>query len=242
MRAERRGGAPGCRDEAHLDAQALLELLAGGKERLGGGKLQVPELVLHPGGGSAAWWGYGDARGGRRMRPGASTHLLLNFSGYFSRMTWKRCAMEASCGGQMGAVWRADTRPCCASPSPAAPSPTHHPNGEVVVDDLIGHGVTSLGGAGGQHPQMPAVHLHHAAALDVLQDLHQVLPIVACGWRWGRHGIRGAEGDTGLPTSHPTAHLHPSAGIAPGRCRCPGAERPRVVVGEGWLCLQGEVQ
>lgn len=32
------------------------------------------------------------------MQPGDSTHLLLNFSGYFSRMTWKRCAMEASCG------------------------------------------------------------------------------------------------------------------------------------------------
>lgn len=59
-------GAQGCRDEAHLNAQTLLELLAGGKERLGGGEFQVPELVLHPRGGrgGTAWWGHGDMRGG----------------------------------------------------------------------------------------------------------------------------------------------------------------------------------
>ena len=58
-------GAQGCRDEAHLNAQTLLELLAGGKERLGGGEFQVPELVLHPrgGGGGTAWWWNWDQNG-----------------------------------------------------------------------------------------------------------------------------------------------------------------------------------
>lgn len=46
-------------------------------------------------------------RGGTRghamgTAPSHPPHLLLNFSGYFSRMTWKRWAMEASWGVGVG--------------------------------------------------------------------------------------------------------------------------------------------
>lgn len=61
-----------------------------------------------------------------------SPYLLLNFSGCFSRMMWKRWAMEASCKEKWCRLERAgkqNSPPCVCigtqglSPSPSLPTP-----------------------------------------------------------------------------------------------------------------------
>lgn len=60
---------------------------------------------------------------------------------------------------------------------------THDSDGEVVVDDLVRHGVALLLVPVRGDLHAPAVHQHHRTALDVFQDAAQVLPVVACGGR-----------------------------------------------------------
>lgn len=55
---------------------------------------------------------------------------------------------------------------------------THHSNREVVVDDLIGHGVSSFSGVVGYHPDAPAVHRNQLTWFNLPQNLPQVWPLV----------------------------------------------------------------
>ena len=48
---------------------------------------------------------------------------------------------------------------------------THHSNREVVVDDLVGYGVSRLHRVFWYHLDAPAVHGNQLAGFDLLQDL-----------------------------------------------------------------------
>lgn len=51
---------------------------------------------------------------------------------------------------------------------------TYHSNREVVVDDLVGNGVSYLLGVVWYHLDSPAVHGNQLASFNLLQDLSQV--------------------------------------------------------------------
>lgn len=55
---------------------------------------------------------------------------------------------------------------------------SYHSNGEVVVDDFIGHRVTSLLTVLQGHLYAPAIHRNHRTALNVLQDPAQIHSII----------------------------------------------------------------
>ena len=77
---------------------------------------------------------------------------------------------------------------------------THHSDGEVVVDDLVGHGVALLLVRVRHHLHAPAVHEHWGAALQLLQHPAQVHAVVP----WGGAHRTGGEG--GGPTHTPIKH------------------------------------
>ena len=47
---------------------------------------------------------------------------------------------------------------------------TYHSNGEIIVDDLIRHGVSFLLIVLCDHLYAPAIHEHQGTSLDILQD------------------------------------------------------------------------
>lgn len=55
---------------------------------------------------------------------------------------------------------------------------THHPDGEVVVDDAVRYRVSSLLLIRRSHVDFPAVQHHLGAVLDVPQDLEETLALV----------------------------------------------------------------
>ena len=56
---------------------------------------------------------------------------------------------------------------------------THHSNGEVVVDDLIGHWVSYCLRINWYHLDAPAVHGNHLTVVDLLQDVFQIRPLIS---------------------------------------------------------------
>ena len=168
-------------------------------------------------------------------------HLLLNFWGCFSRMVWKRWAMEASCPhtntDSQRDVRTAHVRPIgCRRKARGSHAPaTHHSDGEVVVDDLVRNGVPSLLGVVGNHLDAPAVHEHLGAAFHLLQDPPQIHPVIPCrGAQGTSHASRDGRRSRTRGTGHaereqrdgPGPYLRPIAGSAPGRFPYPGAGRP----------------
>lgn len=58
---------------------------------------------------------------------------------------------------------------------------SYHSNREVVVDDFVGHRVTSLLTVLQGHLYAPAIHRNHRTALNVLQDPAQIHTIISYG-------------------------------------------------------------
>lgn len=58
---------------------------------------------------------------------------------------------------------------------------THHSNGEVVVDDLVGHRIPGLLLVIGDYLDAPAIQGNHFAGGDLPQNLLEVSPLVTFG-------------------------------------------------------------
>lgn len=56
---------------------------------------------------------------------------------------------------------------------------SYHSDGEIVVDDFVGHRVTSVMAFLRNHLYAPAVHRNHRTPLDVFQDSAQIHAVVA---------------------------------------------------------------
>lgn len=78
---------------------------------------------------------------------------------------------------------RSGTRPVAGEGRGNGRELTHHTDGEVVVDDVVGHRVPLGLLRVRHHLHAPAVHQHGAAGLQGAEDATQVHPIVP--WRGG---------------------------------------------------------
>lgn len=99
----------------------------------------------------------------------------------FLRMFFSHGVEAVSDGGVLSTGWefRSFQAKLAKTSSRATFLETHNTDGEVVVDDFVGHGVALGLALVRDDLHTPAVHLHQRAPLDVLQNPSQILAVVA---------------------------------------------------------------